>query len=798
MQPGRTFPIKAHLAGALALPARPPVPPAIIISQARARVTAQRYRDVPPAPHLAKPVISLLPPKPSIRTNQAVKRGEQAFAERFLPYKAHVPLPVIPRGPPVRPAIVISQALQRPYIGRTVPLRPRVAPPVVSHLPVGPPPFIASIAIQGSYVHYRRLRDVPPAPHLPKLGSPPPVPPGTFVYQAVQRPLTRRTVPKPHYAAPVPPLFFIAPPPLVITDQSLQRALLGRGGHLHLAPPVVSELPVGPPALVVSIAVHDSYLRGRRLRDVPPAAHVAPPVKTPAGPGSTVKLQAISRALLGRGGHVHLPPPPAPAPVPRGTFVSQALQRPLTRRTVPKPHLAGAVLAVIFTAPPPLVISEQALRRSQIGRGGAVVRLVAQPSTPPQPPAIVKTQAIQRPLVGRTVPLRPRVAPPVVSHVPPVPAAVVKQQALSRALLGRGGHVHLPPPPSAAPVPRGTFVSQALQRPLLGRGPLPPKHLAGPIVLQPASFRTAAFIYGQAVQRAQERRWRDVVPQPRVAPRTLQQPGPGATIKLQALSRALLGRGGHVHLPPPVKTSAGPGATIRLQAVPRSRIGWTPPKPHLPSLGAPPPVRPTIIIDVAVARAAAGERRLRDFVPQPHVAPPVKTPAGPGATIKLQAVQRGTLTRSIPLRPRVAPPVSPIPQPVLTTRLRNIHLQAIGRAYIGRNTPYPHLAPPLPQIPPAIHEPTHATITAYGSTGTITGYGSSAAMGYSSTAAIHTYSSTESIHAYGSTEAIAAYTSTGAITGYSSTEAIVTYSSTAAVTTDVERPPVVWRWPFQT
>lgn len=527
---GRAFPIRAHTAGRLALPPQPPITirhGVVVTTQARQRTLIARGAPeyhvtvAPPTP----------PPKPAVVVSQAVKeRGDRAFAGRFLPYRAHVPLAVIARGPPVAPAVLVSAS-------NTVPL-------------------------------------------------------GGVGQSLARAQVGRGPFPKPHLAGPV--LQVPAPPATILSRIAVERAPLLRSGHVHVAPPVVSETPAGPPPLVVSPVRVRAPWTDRRLRDVPPSPHLAPPVLKPQGPGATVKVQSVGRALLGRGGHLHLPAAPGRGPVPSGTFVYQSDRRPYLGRWKPQPHLASPVVTpagvVPFLAPAPYLVS-QARQRPYVGRWKPQPHLPTLGPGQPFPPAVIVSQALRRPSLGRWKP-EPHLPSLLTARQPLKPATVVSQ-AERRPYLGRT----VPRPHLAAPIvtttvtfvaPAPYVVSQALRRPLIGRttprphlppGPHPP-FAPGKLVLQ-------------AVARVSERKFRDVVRAPRVAPPVLKPAGPGATVRQESISRALLGRGGHVRHAGPVLQKGRIASLVVKQAIQRMFVGRSVPlRPRLAPPNVAPPLPP--------------------------------------------------------------------------------------------------------------------------------------------------------------------------------------------------------------
>ncbi len=646
-----------------------PLAPAVIVSQAVRRPYVGR---TVPKPHLAvavPPVVGFIAPPATVLTDQSVQRvlsrrtvsaphlpprvttpaGPGATIKLAVQYRAlvkregRIHLPHLGAPPPVPVGTFVSQALRRPYVGRTVP-----GPHLVGA--VKPSTFIAPSGLFVYQAVERSVRRRSGSVRLPTRGARTPFPPGTFLLQAVERAPTRRSVPPPHIAPPVLPAPAIA---VLIVSNTVFHAPGPDKRYLRvqkprLAPPVTAKVPfVAPPAFVISQTLERGW--ESRFRTAP-EPHLASPVRTPAGPGATIKLQSLARQLRRREGRILLPKLGAQPPVPDGTFVSQALRRPYVGRTVPGPHLAPVVKPFAFVAPLGLFVY-QATERGVRRRYGSV-RLPSLGSPRPVPTGEFSYQAIRRSYVGRGPNPKPRLAPPVVAttpflapsalvvsqavergygsrlrsvpkpHLAPAglaqagPGATVKLQSLARQLIRREGRVHLPSLGTATPVPVGTFLSQARQRPYVGRKLPQAARVAPPVVTQ----------------------------------QTFPPNAPGTFVN-QAVKRGstLLSRRGHVRLAPPV-TTAG------------RRI-------------------PTLVVSQSLQRPYVGRR-----VIPPHLAPPVKTKAGPGASLHYQAVQRPLRGRSVPLHPHLAKSlVKPPPAPTSTFPL--IVGQALRRPYVGRKVP---------------------------------------------------------------------------------------------------------------
>lgn len=582
---GRTVP-KPHLA--LPIVGTTPVPAGSFLYQAIGRAYTRR---TVPKPHLAGAALTtFVAPLGTVVTAQAVGRSTR----RPTLIRPHLAGPVLqPKGPGLT---VVGQALRRPYVGRTVP-RPHLAGPAFATFVAPPATIITDQSIA------RALRGRSGHVRLPYLGSPRPVPEGTFVSQALQRPyvgrrspkpytLARpivgvvpvpygtfvdqslrrpyvgRTVPKPHLATPVPGT---TPVPYgTFVGQSLRRPYLGRTvPGPHLAQPLVGQVAVAPVA--PGIFVTDQAVWRSQRRPAPPKPHLAGPVLRSRGPGITAKYQATKRALIGR----TVPKPHLAGPTlatfvaPQGVFVSQALRAPFAFRRQPEPHLPPAIVG---TTPVPYgTFVSQAIRRPYVGRVSPRPHILpsAIVGATPVPYGTFVGQSLRRPYIGRTVP-GPHLAQPVRAFAP-LRSGTFIRQAVPRStyLLSRHGHVFIGAKPVLQPGrrPPTLIVSQALLRPYIGRKVIPP-HL--PKLGRRAPFSPGKFTY-QAVRR---RYWiaRTVPLHPRLAPPIVAPFAPPAPIV-------------------PVAPSAAAALTAPLEAVaqlaPFARTGFTYPGATARGLTAP-------------------------------------------------------------------------------------------------------------------------------------------------------------------------------------------------------------------
>jgi hypothetical protein len=342
------------------------------------------------------------------------------------PIPAHLAPPIVSAHPPVAPGTFINQAVERRTTShyRDVAPKPHLAAPIPGRTPV---PFGTFVyAAQRARQLIRREGRV----RLPALGSPPPVPRGTFVYQALPRTTERRyrdVVSAPRLAPGIIGRPIV--PAGTFVYQAVERRTQSRYRDIapapHLPRAIVGQTPV-PPGTFIYVARSARQLIRREGRVRLPSLGSPPPV-----PKGTFVYQAIPRTTERRYRDVppspHLAPPASGRfPVAPGIFVGQAVQRPLTRRTVPKPHLAPPIVPAALPPVQPGTFVYQAVERR---RGSRYRDVVPAPHvapyirgrTPVRPGTTFIYQALRRPYVGRKVPQRP-VIPPVVSpFVPPPP-----------------------------------------------------------------------------------------------------------------------------------------------------------------------------------------------------------------------------------------------------------------------------------------------------------------------------------------------------------------------------------------
>lgn len=165
---------------------------------------------------------------------------------------------------------------------------------------------------------------------------------------------------------------------------------------------------------------------------------------------------------------------------PRAVNINQSPRRSMVVRTVPRSHLAAAIIGIPVQLPPMAsgAVVLQALRRPLVGRTVPkphVAPVNLTPPVPPLQPAIVVSQCLRRPYVGRTCP-RSHVAAPNLTP-PPLSTTIVVSQAGQRShRRPRPPLPHLAPPSLASP-PFGPalLISQAVWR--SGRRIVPRPHL---------------------------------------------------------------------------------------------------------------------------------------------------------------------------------------------------------------------------------------------------------------------------------------------------------------------------------
>lgn len=153
---------------------------------------------------------------------------------------------------------------------------------------------------------------------------------------------------------------------------------------------------------------------------------------------------------------------------PQATITGRAIFRPLTRRTVPKPHLASAVLARGQPRPPAFVRFQALQRAHQLQRRRAPAPHLADPIVAPGGPVNLVVRVVPRLFtdiaVWRSADLQrrrapdPHLAPPIVASATPTfvaPRPLIVSQALQRAaMLGRR---RAPEPHTAAPITVSRF-----------------------------------------------------------------------------------------------------------------------------------------------------------------------------------------------------------------------------------------------------------------------------------------------------------------------------------------------------
>lgn len=455
----------------------------------------------------------------------------------------------------------------------------------------GPSERIGTYAFQALDAAGYRRRSVP-KPHLPSaIVGRPPLPGGRIVLASRRRPYIGRTTPRPHLAgpivAPAVAATFVAPAATIVGQAAERAKRPGTHGAVSATRWVATAAPARGTFLYQAVG------RALRGRTVPKPRLAAPVVTQPTAffpPQPAVFTQAVERPFRFRlAPRPHLAPPSlGRSPALPALVFTQATERSYTRRTVSRPHLAPAL---IFPPRGALSVS-QAIQRPLTRRAVPRPHLATGVVTPSStfialPAVVVTTQAIQRRVALRSVP-RPHLARPVVSAFL-APSAINVSQAVERALSRRTvPRPHLATPPASGPVLSGLFLSQARQRALTRRGPFPADHLAPPVVAAAVGFRSAGFFSLQAVQRAQERRYRDAVPAPHLAPRVATPAGPGSTLKLQAIGRALRGRGPLLRprlaaplVTTPVVTTPVPAGTFAYQAIERPLTRRTVPETHL-------------------------------------------------------------------------------------------------------------------------------------------------------------------------------------------------------------------------
>ncbi len=574
-------------------------------------------------------------------------------------------------------------------LGRSFPIRPHYADPVVAAAQADPP-LVVQISVTSQALQRAQLRTVTTvrvAPPIVGAGAQPPVDGrATFIGQAIQRAKLR--IPRTVVLSTGDPGAADAGAPLTArayivsqAAESARRLRVGRMVAASSADPAAAEI-VGADPLLLGLVVSQALQSARYPRSVRQSPHLAAPTLTAAAAG----------------------------PVAAGTFVSQALER-ARLRTVTTVQTAGPGVAA--AAQPPVAFGQfafQALERARlrtVTTVHAADAIVGEPPPAGEPPLVIQVtvtrQARYRPRIGRTVP-RPHVAQPTLTAEaqPPVARGTFTLVDITRLLPLRP---HLAEPIVAAeaqpPAPFGRFVFQAIERARLQRR-VPAPHLAEPIVAPGGPVVEGITFVSQAVERA---RLQTRVPRPHVPAVNLTQPTPQppvarGTFVFQAEQRPQVARTRSVpkpHLARPIVGAPAapfiaPRPYVASQSTERMRIGRTTPEPHLPPRTlTPPPFRPTTFTGQAVERP-----HTRRSVPKPHTAKPIVGPPfhAPPATITSQARERPLRGRTCP-RPHVAPAnLAPPPWPPAI-----VVSQSLQRPHVGRMV-YPlHLAPALVGAP---------------------------------------------------------------------------------------------------
>jgi hypothetical protein len=532
-----------------------------------------------------------------------IGRGAPSYQVRWTPVK-----------PPLHRGLFVSQARRAPGIGRTSP-NTLTAPPLV------PPPALASL------VNTIKIFTLPPrslalrsSPQL-LLASPivedlipvlAELQVSTTIFHALPLPAALRKPLQPQYAGPIvasflQPVGFALP---IVFSPPTPSAALRSARKTRVAPPALRR-PGGRGTFI---------LRGRG-----------------AGVGRSVPLQALVAA-----------PNLALGAVPSGTFVQQTVARTFRPRSVPlHAKVAAPVLAPSgFTG----TFVRQAIARALTGRSIPLHVRAAQPSLAAFPfEGTFVLQNVARAYRVRSVPLRTRVALPI----------VLQQPVTNRQFVG-------------------TFVYQAISR--ASRRPAPPKPRLALRTLVPPPWPITVKLQATSVALIPRRRgpWSRVA-LPALGPIGVFSPG---TYIYQAKARALTGRTvPRLHLPGLGYILPSLPATVVCQALRRPLVGRTVPKPHLPgAVVGKTPLPPGISVSQALRRSywsglrsghfktarpvlipgkAPGTLVVTQTLQRPligrriipaHCVGPVLMPAGPGATLKLQAVARAW-------RPGRRPPV---------------------------------------------------------------------------------------------------------------------------------------------
>ena len=475
-------------------------------------------------------------------------------------------------------------------LGRSFPIRPHLAKPIVGAAPSGEPPLVIQVSvtqIAGRSSRYFRL------------------------------------TPRPQYARPI---VSTVQPPLVVRALGVRVHRLRptlfyyRVQRPRLAPPT---LQLGPP-VARGTFVNQSLERGHFQRTAPPRPHVAPPNLTPGPPvarGTFVYQATETSRFLRSTPRPHLAPanltaaPPSSADplVIQAMFTRVSRDRSLLRALPLRPHLSPPVITpYVPPAPPlhtrPVIISRQAILRARFRPHAEIHMGVADPGEAEEPPPeptgdpllwqLMVSQAVQAARRFRVPTPRPHLAP---ANLSPPPRHVQARITQTNRFLRITPRPHLAPPivtPYVAPetdpplVIQISITGQAVQRSRYFR-PTPRPHTAPPITTAEEEVEEVTLLSSTIISQAVERsRLRRGVQRPQYARPNLTP----ASIDLLA-------------------------GTFVYQAVERSRnlrLRNAPPRPHLAPVNlAPRPFRPGTFVYTAVDRAAIFRSR---SAPAPHTA----------------------------------------------------------------------------------------------------------------------------------------------------------------------------------
>jgi len=206
------------------MPNQPPIAPTLILEQARQRALIGRgapsYQVHWAAP--ASTATSPLTARAKVIQHQARNR---AVLGRTVP-RPHLPAPIVTPGgpPPALEGLIVQITIWRPPAPSTA-LRRTPRPHLAPAIRATPAPPVKPGRIITQAIRRPLVGRTVPRPHLPapNISHAPPVRRGTVITQALRRPLLGRRVIGPHHAGPIVlPASAIPAPPRIHEPTSVQ------------------------------------------------------------------------------------------------------------------------------------------------------------------------------------------------------------------------------------------------------------------------------------------------------------------------------------------------------------------------------------------------------------------------------------------------------------------------------------------------------------------------------------------------------------------------------------------------